>query len=142
MALPNVPHQTARVNSGDVSIFYRVLGARGRTPIVIMHGANYFDSYDWIGVAGVLASDRQVVAFDRRGWGESTWSPSKDYSIDAHVSDARNRREWLAAVDSQAARHRHGRPDSQHYIVDVGIGNGYCHEYRGLQYRRPVGRIR
>jgi len=88
IALPNVPHQAGRVNSGDVSIFYRAFGARGRTPIVIMHGANYFDSYDWIGVAGALARDRAVVAFDRRGWGESTWSPSKDYSIDAHMSDA------------------------------------------------------
>ena len=76
------------MNSGDVSIFYRAFGTRGRTPILVMHGANYFDSYDWIGVAGALASDREVVAFDRRGWGESTWSPSKDYSLDAHVSDA------------------------------------------------------
>jgi esterase len=88
MALPNVPHRTGRVNSGDVSIFYRAFGAAGRTPMVIMHGANYFDSYDWIGVAGALAADRAVVAFDRRGWGESTWSPSKDYSLDAHMSDA------------------------------------------------------
>ena len=88
MALPNVTHRTGRFNSGDVSIFYRAFGAKGRTPIVIMHGANYFDSYDWIGVAGALANDREVVAFDRRGWGESTWSPSKDYSIDAHVGDA------------------------------------------------------
>jgi pimeloyl-ACP methyl ester carboxylesterase len=88
MALPNVPHQTGRVNSGDVSIFYRRFGARGQTPMLIMHGASYYDSYDWIGVAGALASDREVIAFDRRGWGESSWSPSKDYSIDAHVDDA------------------------------------------------------
>ncbi len=88
MALANVPHRTGRINSGDVSIFYRHFGAKGRTPILIMHGANYFDSYDWIGVAGALATDREVVAFDRRGWGESSWSPSKDYSIDAHASDA------------------------------------------------------
>ncbi|MEA2902665.1 MAG: esterase [Alphaproteobacteria bacterium] len=88
MALPNVPHQTGRVSSGDVTIFYRSFGAKGRTPIVAMHGANYFDSYDWIGVAGALANDREVVTFDRRGWGESSWSPSKDYSIDAHISDA------------------------------------------------------
>ena len=81
-------HRTGRVNSGDVSIFYRAFGARGRTPIMVMHGANYFDSYDWIGVAGALAHDREVVAFDRRGWGESSWSPSKDYSLDAHMSDA------------------------------------------------------
>src|ERR1700745_3914710 len=88
MALPNVPHQTGRVNSGDVSIFYRAFGAPGRTPIVIMHGANYFDSYDWIGVAGALAKEPAVVAVDRRVWGESTWSPSKDYSLDAQMSDA------------------------------------------------------
>jgi esterase len=88
MALPNVPHRIGRVNSGDVSIFYRAFGMRGATPIVIMHGANYFDSYDWIGVAGALAGNREVVAFDRRGWGESTWSASKDYSLDAHVDDA------------------------------------------------------
>ena len=77
MALPNGPHQTGRVNSGDVSIFYRAFGARGRTPILVMHGANYFDSYDWIGVAGALASDREVVAFDRRGWGESDLEPEQ-----------------------------------------------------------------
>jgi esterase len=88
MALPNVPHRTGRVASGDVTIFYRRFGNPGRTPILVMHGANYFDSYDWIGVAGALATDREVVAFDRRGWGESSWSPSKDYSVDAHVDDA------------------------------------------------------
>jgi esterase len=88
MALANVPHQTGRVNSGDVSIFYRRFGSPGRTPVLVMHGANYFDSYDWIGVAGALAADREVIAFDRRGWGESSWSPSKDYSVDAHADDA------------------------------------------------------
>src|SRR3989442_14305279 len=36
--------------------------------------------------------------------------------LDAHVGDSRNCRKWLAAVNSQAARHRHGRPDSQHYM--------------------------
>lgn len=87
-AAANVPSQTGRVSSGDVSIFYRSFGVKGRTPIIIMHGANYFDSYDWIGVASALASDREVVAFDRRGFGESSWSPSKDYSLDAHMSDA------------------------------------------------------
>jgi pimeloyl-ACP methyl ester carboxylesterase len=93
-ALPEVPHRTGRVSSGDVSIFYRSFGPKGRTPIVLMHGSNYFDSYDWIGVAGALATDREVVAFDRRGWGESTWSASKDYSLGAHVGDA------LAVVDT------------------------------------------
>src|SRR2546425_9750104 len=76
-----------RVNSGDVSIFYRAFGTPGRTPILLLHGSNYYDSYDWVGVASALASDRLVVTPDRRGWGETTWSPSKDYSRDAMVDD-------------------------------------------------------
>jgi len=79
--------RTGRVNSGDVSIFYRAFGARGQTPILLMHGANYFDSYDWIGVAGKLATDREVASFDKRGFGETGWSPSKDYSVDANMGD-------------------------------------------------------
>src|SRR5262249_58938800 len=76
-----------RVNSGDVSIFYRAFGMPGRTPILLMHGANYFDSYDWIGVAGALATDREVATYDKRGFGESGWSPSKDDSVDAKMGD-------------------------------------------------------
>jgi len=79
--------RNGRVNSGDVSIFYRAFGARGRTPILLMHGANYFDSYDWIGVAEALATDREGASFDKRGFGETGWSPSKDYSVDANMGD-------------------------------------------------------
>jgi esterase len=79
--------RNGRVNSGDVSIFYRGFGARGGTPVLLMHGANYFDSYDWIGVAEALASDREVATFDKRGFGESGWSSSKDYSVDANMGD-------------------------------------------------------
>jgi pimeloyl-ACP methyl ester carboxylesterase len=80
-------HRTGRVNSGDVSLFYRVFGKPGATPILILHGSNYYDSVDWIEVAAALATDREVVTPDRRGWGESTWSPSKDYSLDALLDD-------------------------------------------------------
>src|SRR5262245_11972199 len=83
-------HRTGRVSSGDISLFYRAFGApsaTGRTPILIMHGANYFDSYDWIDVAAALATDREVVTYDKRGFGDSGWSPSKDYSVDANMGD-------------------------------------------------------
>ena len=82
-----VQQRTGRVNSGDVSLFYRAHGSPGATPILILHGSNYYDSYDWIPVAAALAADREVVVPDRRGWGESTWSPSKDYSRDALIDD-------------------------------------------------------
>ena len=69
-----------RFASGDVTIFYRSFGKPGKTPLILMHGADNFDSFDWIPVAEKLATDREVVCFDMRGFGESTWSPSKNYS--------------------------------------------------------------
>ena len=78
-----------KFRSGDVDIFYRSFGKPGKTPIVLMHGANYFDSFDWINVAEKIAVDREVVSFDMRGFGESGWSPSKNYSVDAMMGDMR-----------------------------------------------------
>ena len=86
--MANLEHRTGSVVSGDVTIFYRAFGKPGRAPILIMHGANYFDSTDWIEVADALATDREVVCYDKRGFGNSTWSESKDYTLDAHVGDA------------------------------------------------------
>jgi pimeloyl-ACP methyl ester carboxylesterase len=87
----NFDHRTGTVRSGDVDLFYRAFGSnKDRTPIVILHGSNYFDSYDWIEVASQLGAHRQVVAFDHRGFGQSSWSPNKDYSLDALFGDIAN----------------------------------------------------
>ena len=58
---PDGARADGRVTSGDVSIFYRQFGRPGKTPLVLMHGANYFDSFDWINVGEKLATDREVV---------------------------------------------------------------------------------
>jgi esterase len=81
------PHRTGTIRSDDVEIFYRAFGRPGATPIVILHGANYYDSYDWIDVAAALAEDRDVIAYDSRGHGESGWSATKNYSYDANLGD-------------------------------------------------------
>lgn len=82
----NSPQRNGKIRSGDVELYYRAFGTPGATPLLILHGSNYFDSYDWIGVA----ADREVVAFDHRGFGGSTRSPSKDYSLDAMFGDIVN----------------------------------------------------
>lgn len=87
MALP--AHTSRYLPSGDVTLHYRLFGKPGATAMLILHGAAYFDSYDWINVAAGLASDREVAAMDLRGFGKSTWSPSKDYSTDARLDDMR-----------------------------------------------------
>lgn len=82
-------HQTGTVRAGDVNLFYRLFGAPGATPVVIVHGANYYDSADWseVGAALALAAERQVLCYDQRGFGRSDWSLDKDYSLDAAIAD-------------------------------------------------------
>lgn len=88
-------HQTGTVKNGDVELFYRRFAAPGAppvlapnsTPILILHGLSYF-SYDWIGVGTALAAaGREVVAMDMRGFGDSTWSPSRSYGIGDYAGD-------------------------------------------------------
>lgn len=81
-----IAHQTGRVQSDDVSIFYRRLGKQGRTPMLIVHGLSYF-SYDWLRVAQALGHDREVVCMDTRGFGDSSWSPQKNYSVPTMAGD-------------------------------------------------------
>ncbi len=83
------PHRTGTTRSGDVDLFYRLFGAGTGTPVVIAHGANYYDSYDWIDVAAKLARNRAVVAYDGRGYGLSSWSAAKDYTTEANTCDVK-----------------------------------------------------
>jgi len=77
---------TGRVPSGDVEIFNRKVGRRGRTPVLIVHGLSFF-SYDWVPVVEQIAQDREVAAIDMRGFGESTRSPQRNYKLDTMSSD-------------------------------------------------------
>ena len=85
-----IPHHTGRAASGDVSIHYRKLGkredGRGASPILIVHGLSYF-SWDWLEVAQALGADREVIAMDMRGFGDSGWSTAKDYSVPSMARD-------------------------------------------------------
>src|SRR3990170_8137662 len=77
----------SKIQSGDVAIHYRRLGNnRGQTPILIVHGLSYF-SYDWLGVGESLGAEREVILMDMRGFGDSDWSPSRDYSVPTMAQD-------------------------------------------------------
>jgi pimeloyl-ACP methyl ester carboxylesterase len=85
----SIAHQAGDCRSGDVTLHYRRLGTPGRTPILLVHGMSYF-SYDWLEVMGALGAERECVALDQRGFGDSSWSPSKDYSVPAMAQDLAN----------------------------------------------------
>lgn len=92
--MADLMQQRGMVQSGDVRLFYRLFKPEGSgseaLPLIILHGSNYFDSFDWIDVATDLARTRPVVAFDHRGFGNSDWSATKDYSLDAILADILN----------------------------------------------------
>ena len=79
-------HRTGSCPSGDVTLHYRALGKAGKAPILINHGLSYF-SYDWLGIAADLAADREVIAFDMRGFGDSTESGERKYGIRDFAQD-------------------------------------------------------
>ncbi|GAP38357.1 alpha/beta fold hydrolase [Piscinibacter sakaiensis] len=85
-SLPLPPHEHALVASGDVTIHCRRFGRPGGLPVLIVHGLSFF-SYDWIGIAAALAADREVVAMDMRGFGDSTESPLRDYALPSMARD-------------------------------------------------------
>lgn len=82
-------HRKGTCRSGDVMLHYRALGKAGKTPILINHGLSYF-SYDWLGIAADLAADREVIAFDMRGFGNSTESRERKYGIRDFAQDIVN----------------------------------------------------
>lgn len=91
MALtPNsIAHETGRTRSGELSIYYRRLGKPGRTPLVIVHGLQYF-SWDWLPVAQALGGEREVLCMDMRGFGDSDWSATRDYTVPTMAHDILN----------------------------------------------------
>lgn len=84
-----IPHHAAAVASGDVKIHYRKLGKPGRTPLLLVHGLSYF-SWDWLPAAQALCGEREVVAMDMRGFGDSTWSAAQDYAVPTMAQDIVN----------------------------------------------------
>ncbi|MFN8639645.1 MAG: alpha/beta hydrolase [Dehalococcoidia bacterium] len=75
----------ASAQGNGLNLRYRRLGPRDvRTPVVYLHGIGG-SSADWLEVASAL--DHPGVALDARGHGESDWSPTAEYSTDAHFAD-------------------------------------------------------
>jgi pimeloyl-ACP methyl ester carboxylesterase len=72
--------------SGELRIHFRRTGRPGRAPVLIVHGLSYF-SWDWLPVAQALGAEREVIAMDMRGFGDSDWSAAKDYGVPAMAQD-------------------------------------------------------
>lgn len=86
--LMKVPFRTESLRSAGVNLAYRAFGEKtsAQLPILLLHGLLYF-SYDWIPIASALSRDREVIALDQRGFGDSEWSPGESYQVGDFVAD-------------------------------------------------------
>jgi pimeloyl-ACP methyl ester carboxylesterase len=73
-------------------------GSGPGTPVLLVHGGGA-DRSHWHAVVPLLATDRTVVTFDQRGYGESHAPPDTDRSLGAMASD-------VLAVTAAAGLHR------------------------------------
>jgi esterase len=138
--MERVAQSTGWVASGDVRLFYRHFGRPGGTPILIHHGANYYDSADWIEIARELAVDREVAVYDARGYANSTWSPSKNYSIDAALEDSLAVLDHLGWKDGVLLGHSRGGG------IVIFLASSYPQRCRGVvvvdrPLHLPLGRF-
>lgn len=106
-------HQTGRCKSGDVTLAYRRLGKPGRTPILFVHGLSYF-SCDWLPIAAALGADRESVALDMRGFGDSDWSAARDYSVPSMSQDLANLLDHLGWKRAIVLGHSMGGRSTSH----------------------------
>jgi esterase len=73
-------------------LHYLDWGKRGLPPIVFLHGGA-LNAHTWDVVCLALRAEHHCIAVDQRGHGDSEWSPTLDYTPEAH------RRDVLGLVD-------------------------------------------
>ena len=66
-------------------LHYLDFGGTGM-PLICMHGV-IGNAWNWATVAEGLTDRRRVLALDYRGYGESQWSASGDYTTESHAED-------------------------------------------------------
>lgn len=76
------------VAGSGLTLRYREWGSGGEhaAPLVCLHGIGGIAD-DWDDLARAFAHQRFVYALDARGHGDSEWSPTAEYTTDAHFAD-------------------------------------------------------
>jgi esterase len=72
---------------GGMRLHYLDWGIRGNPAVLFLHGGA-LTARTWDLVCLALRAEHHCLALDQRGHGDSEWSPSMDYSLEAHVRDA------------------------------------------------------
>ncbi|MEO8564026.1 MAG: proline iminopeptidase-family hydrolase [bacterium] len=71
VATPALGPGEARLSVDGGTIWYRMTGSAGRTPVILLHGGPGFSSY-YLKPLEALSDERQVVRYDQLGGGKSS----------------------------------------------------------------------
>jgi esterase len=71
---------------GRMRLHYLDWGAKGRHPILFLHGGG-LNAHTWDLVCLMMRARYHCLAMDQRGHGDSEWEPTADYRFDAQVAD-------------------------------------------------------
>ncbi len=73
-----------KVEANGVDLHYVVQGTEG-DPVILVHGS-WVDHRSWRAVLPGLAASMQVIAYDRRGHGQSSFAP-RDHALESDAAD-------------------------------------------------------
>jgi pimeloyl-ACP methyl ester carboxylesterase len=88
-------------------LHYLDWGTSGMPPLLFLHGGA-LTARTWDLVCLGMRSEFHCLAVDQRGHGDSEWSPSLDYSLEAHVGDVEGLIDALALTDPVLIGHSLG----------------------------------
>ena len=105
---PSVPRGEARLPVPGGSIWYKVSGSGGGTPVVLLHGGPGFSSY-YLKPLEELGDERIVVRYDQLGSGKSdTASDTTLFTIDHFVTELDSLRAHLGVAKWHVLGHSWG----------------------------------
>jgi non-heme chloroperoxidase len=114
----SMPYVTVgKENSGDIDLYYEDHGA-GK-PVVLIHGYPLSGASWEKQVPALLAADRRVITYDRRGFGRSS-QPTTGYNYDTFAEDLHKFVTKLGIADFALAGFSMGGGEVARYLGKYG----------------------
>ncbi len=74
------------INVGAMRLHYLDWGTRGKQSMLLLHGGSQ-SAHSWDEFSRAMLGDHHVIALNQRGHGDSSWSKTGIYTVNAHMRD-------------------------------------------------------